>query len=547
MDSSNSVVWEIAVESGPQADEKRQRPATGSGFHALLVGSGILLSRIAGLIRQRVFAHYFGASAAADAFSAAFRIPNILQNLFGEGALSASFIPVYASLLARGERKEADRVAGAVFALLSLAVAGLVLLGVLFTPVFLPLLVPGFHGETRDLTERLVRILFPGAGLLVLSAWCLGVLNSHRRFLLSYTAPVLWNAAMIAALLAFGPGRPQFRLAEILAWASVAGSGLQVAVQLPVVLRLARDLRLELEMRSSPVRTVIRNFLPVCLTRGTVQISGYVDGLLATLLPVGAVATMTYAQILYTLPVSLFGIAVAAAELPAMSSDTGGVDAVAASMRARLEAGLRRIAFFIVPSAVAFLALGDLIAGALFQTGRLTRADTLWIWGVLAGYSVGLLALTMGRLYSSAFYALRNTRTPLRFALVHVLVATVLGALLALLVPPLLGIDRRWGLAGLALSAGVAGWIEFLLLRRALGREIGPTGVAQSFLVRLIAAALVSAALAWGVRLLLGPTHPIAAAAAVLTVYGAAYLLITTWMGVTEGQWILRRLRFRSR
>jgi putative peptidoglycan lipid II flippase len=178
-------------------------------------------------------AHYLATSDAADAFAAAFRIPNFLQNLFGEGALSASFIPVYAGLLAREDREEADRTAGAVGTLLALAVAVLVLAGVLLAPVLVDLLTPGFEGAKRDLTVHLVRILYPGAGLLVLSAWCLGILNSHGRFFLSYAAPVIWNVAIIAALVLGGSGAGMFRLAEIAAWGSVVGSLLQLAVQLP--------------------------------------------------------------------------------------------------------------------------------------------------------------------------------------------------------------------------------------------------------------------------------------------------------------------------
>src|SRR6185437_3680975 len=205
---------------------------------AALVGAGILLSRLAGLLRESIFAHYFGNSDAADAFKAAFRIPNLLQNLFGEGVLSASFIPVYAALLAEGDEEHAGGTAGAVLALLALATAALVLVGVLATPWLIDAIAPGFHGAKRVLTIELVRILFPGAGLLVLSAWCLGILNSHRRFFISYIAPVVWNGAMIATLLGFGRHYGQFPLAVILAWGSVAGSALQVAVQWPAVRRL---------------------------------------------------------------------------------------------------------------------------------------------------------------------------------------------------------------------------------------------------------------------------------------------------------------------
>jgi putative peptidoglycan lipid II flippase len=132
-----------------------------------------------------VFAHYFGTSAAGDAFTAAFRIPNFLQNVFGEGALSASFIPVYAKLLAQNDEEEASHVAGAVLALLALVTSLIVLFGVLATPYFIDIIAWGFKGDTRELAIRLARILFPGAGLLVLSAWCLGILNSHHRFFLS--------------------------------------------------------------------------------------------------------------------------------------------------------------------------------------------------------------------------------------------------------------------------------------------------------------------------------------------------------------------------
>ncbi|MFL5514600.1 MAG: murein biosynthesis integral membrane protein MurJ, partial [Gemmatimonadales bacterium] len=436
-----------------------------------MVASGILLSRIVGLVRNRVFAHYFGTSEAADAFNAAFKIPNFLQNLFGEGVLSASFIPVYAGLRARGEEAEARRVAAAVAALLGLVTSALVLLGVLFTPWMIAVIAPGFEGVKREVTIRLVRILFPGAGLLVLSAWCLGVLNSHRRFFLSYSAPVLWNLVIIGSLIGLGRGVPQYGLAEIAAWGSVVGSLLQLAIQLPTVMRLLEGTLPRLVRGSHSVAVVLRNFGPVFVGRGVVQISAYVDTVLASLLPTGAVAGLSYAQVLYTLPVSLFGMSVSAAELPAMSSATGDAAARAEYLRGRLGGGLRQIAFFVVPSAMGFLVLGDVIAGALYQSGEFTRQMTLYVWGILAGSAVGLLASTMGRLYASTYYALHDTRTPLRFALLRVALTILLGYLFALPLPRALGIDPRWGAAGLTASAGIAGWIEFLLLRRTLNRR----------------------------------------------------------------------------
>ena len=513
-----------------------------TGRGAVHVGAGILGSRIVGLIRQRALAHYLGLSFAADAFNAAFRIPNFLQNLFGEGVLSASFIPVYARLLAEGDEEEAGRTAGAVLTLLALTTAVLVLAGVVATPLLIGVIAPGFTGDKRALTIFLVRLLFPGAGLLVLSAWCLGVLNSHRRFLLSYSAPIVWNLSIIAALLLKGGGAEPSELAIAAAGGSVIGSALQLLVQLPTVWRLVPRIRLTVGRASTHVRTVVSNFVPVFIGRGVVQISAYVDTVIASFLPGGAVAALASAQVLYTLPVSLFGMSVSAAELPAMSSATGSAGDVAAVLRARLALGLRRIAFLVVPSAVAFAVLGDVVAAALFQTGRFTRDDTLYVWGILAGSAVGLLASTLGRLYSSAFYALRDTRTPLRYAVLRVLLTTALGVFFAIPLPHILGVESRWGAAGLTASAGIAGWVEFALLRRGIGARIGRTGVGAGFLARLWAGALLAAAAAYGVKTLIAGRHPIELAFFVLVPYGALYFAVTAAAGVSESRATLARI-----
>ena len=513
---------------------------------AFLVASGIFLSRVAGLIRDRVFAHYFGNSAAADVFKAALRIPNFLQNLFGEGVLSASFIPVYASLLARGDKEEARRTAGAVAALLALTTSVLVMLGVLTAPWLIEAIAPGFHGEKRELTVFLVRILFPGAGLLVGSAWCLGVLNSHRKFFLSYTAPVLWNIAMIAGMIAFGAGRAQNSLVVITAWASVVGSALQVLVQLPTVLRLLGGLKLSFAHQGEHVRTVIHNFFPVFVSRGVVQISAYIDAFLASWLPDGGVAALAYAQTLYTLPVSLFGMSVSAAELPLMSSATGGADEIASVLRTRLNAGLRQITFLVVPSVAGFLVLGDIIVAAIYQSGRFTHDDATYVWGILAGSTVGLLASTLGRLYSSGYYALRDTRTPLRFAILRVLLTTLLGYLAALPLPRLLGIEQRWGVAGLTISAGIASWVEFTLLQRGIRRRIGQVGVPLAFLAQVWFAALAAAAAGRGTLLALGHRGPILTAAVVLFVYGILFFGVTFLFKLPEAHSMLGMLRRRA-
>jgi putative peptidoglycan lipid II flippase len=522
-------------------------PRERTGRAAALVATGILLSRLAGLVRQHFLARYLGLSDAADAFTAAFRIPNFLQNLFGEGVLSASFIPVYARLRANGEDEEATRVAGAVAALLAITTSLIVIAGIAATPWLIALIAPGFTGAKRELTISLVRILFPGAGLLVLSAWCLGVLNSHRRFLLSYSAPIVWNLAIIAALLWRGGRVGEFDLAIVAAWASVVGSALQLLVQLPMVLTLLRHFRPALEIASANVRTVIRNFGPVFVGRGVVQISAYIDTVIASFLGVGAVAAITNAQALYMLPVSLFGMSVSAAELPAMSSAVGGVEEVAEYLQSRLDAGLRRIAFLVVPSAMAFLALGDVLAAALFQSGRFTRADSIYVWSILAGSAVGLLASTLGRLYSSTYYALRDTKTPLRYAVVRVILTSGLGVLFAIPLPRLLGIDARWGAAGLTASAGLAAWVELALLRRRLNTRIGRTGLPAMLIARLWLAAIVAAAAGWGMRELVATEAPIALAIVTVIPFGIVYFAMTAALGVPEGRELLSRVRARRR
>src|SRR5438105_1189566 len=233
--------------SGPKVVRSR------AGF-AVFVAAGILLSRLSGLVREKVFAHYFGNSDAAGVFKAAIRIPNFLQNMLGEGVLSASFIPVYARLLAEGDEELAGRVAGIVVTLLALVMALFVVLGVIFTPALLWAIAPGFKGDVRELTILVVRILFPGIGLLVIYASCLGIMNSHGKFFLAYVAPVLMNIAMIATMFLFASRMTQTSLAVALAWGTVVGAALQLGLQVPFVLRYAKHLKFAINTTLEPVR-----------------------------------------------------------------------------------------------------------------------------------------------------------------------------------------------------------------------------------------------------------------------------------------------------
>lgn len=526
---------------------KKDKPRSGGG--ASLVALGIMFSRIMGLIRQKIFAYYFGNSDLGDAFYAALKIPNFLQNLLGDGVLSASFIPVYASLRAQGKSEEADRVAAMIGALLAILNALMVAVGVLATPILIDLIAPGFEGEKRELTIRLVQIFFPGTGLLVMSAWCLGILNSHRKFFLSYSAPVIWNLAIILGLWIFGS--PVFGLqvdAKTLvvytAWSVFVGSVLQFLIQIPSVLRAAPGMKWKLSLRNLHVQVILKNFVPVVTSRGVVQVSAYVDNIIASLLPGGAVSALAYAQSLYMLPLSLFGMSVSAAELPAMSSAVGSAAEIAALLRLRILGGLKQIAFFVIPSIVGFWSVGDVIVRALYRGGEFTESGVLYVWAVLIGYTVGLLASTLGRLFSSGFYALKDTGTPLRIALIRVAVATVLGSTVSLYGPGLLGISSRWGAAGLTASAGLAGWIEFLLLRRALFSKIGEFHFPAFFVAKIWGAALLAGTVVWFVKNY-WLDHVYLNLMFVLIVFAFIYFVATALMGLEEPRRLLRRFKLK--
>ncbi len=518
------------------------------GAGAFAVGAGIALSRMAGLVREIVTAGFLGLGLAADAFRAALRIPNLLQNLLGEGVLSASFIPVYARLLETDE-EEAGRTAGAVAGLLAAATAALVVVGMVLARPLTILLTPGFRDdpEKLDLTVDLVRLMFPGIGLLVLSAWCLAILNSHRRFFLSYVAPVLWNVAQIVVVVAVAiGGSTQASLANGLAWGVVLGGAAQLGIQLPAVRALVPDLRLSLDRRRRAVRDATRRLGPVVLGRGVVQLSGYLDLLLASLLVTGAVAAGTSAQVLYLLPVSLFGMSVAAAELPELSR----LDRSAAARRAvarRLESGLARVAFFVAPTAVVYVALGELVVGALFERGRFGPDDTRLVWLVLAAYALGLLATTSSRLLQSSLYALDDPRTPARIALVRVVASSAVALLVMFPLDGLVlvGTEIRaetaatagasvlhLGAVGIALGSAVGGWVELALLRMALAWRIGPVHLGGGRLGPLLTAGLVGAAAGRLVLLVVGGLPALVAVVPVLGVAGVVYLLSAGALGV---------------
>jgi putative peptidoglycan lipid II flippase len=554
----------------------------GAAGAATRVALGILASRLMGFLRERGLAYFFGVGPHADVFRTALRAPNVLQNLLGEGTLSAAFVPVYSRLLAAGRREEAGRFAGAMLGLLIAAAGAAALLGVLFARPIVAVLAPGFLDDAArvaagelaldryELTVRAARILFPMTAVLVLSAWALGVLNSHRRFLLPYVAPVVWNAAILAALLgagaalvpgglaAAGEGVPRPVLDRILiaaCWGGLAGGLLQFLVQLPLVVRLLAGFRLSLSTRVEGVREALSTFAPVVGGRGVVQLAGYLDIFLGSFLAAGAPAAIGYAQLPYQLPISLFGLSVAAAELPELARLNE--PAAAGALLARVRRALAGMAFFNVPTTVGYLAFGFWIVGALYRTGTFGLADTWLVYLVLGGYTLGLLATTSSRLLQNAFYALGDGRTPARTVVVRVVVSA------AIAVPLMLWLDGLpvaslvalppaerpvfLGAVGLGLASAAGGWLELVLLRRALARRLPGEVVPGATIGKLLALAAAAALPAAALARVLPPLHPALAALLVVGAYAAVYLLLAHLAGVKEmaavTERLLRRLR----
>ncbi len=556
-----------------------ERPAGSGTSHAGRVAAGILLSRIAGFLRERAIGHFFGLSALSDVLRTALRAPNVLQNLLGEGSLSAAFIPIYSRFVAADRREDARRFAGGILGLLAAAALVAVTAGVLCARPLVALLTPGFLEDAARVASgsatvdryaeavAAVRLIFPMTGFIVLSAWALGVLNSHRRFFLAYVAPVAWNAAIIAALYGAsyglfarffaGPPGPE-ELLRAACWGALVGGILQFLVQLPQALRLLGGLRPSLSLAAPGAREALAAFGPVVAGRGVVQLGGYLDLFLASFLVQGAIAALGPGQYLYMLPVSLFGMSVAAAELPELArlraaGESGLVE--------RVRGGLTQAAFLTMPTLVGYLVFGLLVVGAVYRSGEFGREESWLVYLVLGGYSLGLPASTSSRLLQNTFYALDDTRTPARIAVLRVVVAALVAIPLMLLLDRLAIRDLlagridtggalstagpHLGAIGLALASGLASWLELALLRRALHRRLPSFGLPWRRAGRMLAVGLLATLPALALWWLLPPLAPLLSGPLVVGLFALAYLGLAPRMGVSEAQRWLGRVRSR--
>lgn len=480
--------------------------------------AGIMVSRVFGLLREILIGALLPlGSPAASAFRLAMRIPNVIQNLLGEGSLSASFVPVYAKLIEEKQETEARRVAGGVLGYLSLTILIVVAALMLGADLILAVIAPGQPAEVQDLGARLLRITAPGIGLLGISAWCLGILNSHRQYFLAYVAPTLWNGAQILVLLIVAimakfasdnqdgsPGGPSTdSIATWLAVAVLVGSAMQLAIQLPRVRHLTQQVTPHLR-REGRVRTVLTRFGPAVGARGVVQISSLMDLFLAGFLVQGAIPIIALITPLYILPISLFGFSVATTELTEMSRQADRADIVAR----RVRIGLRKVA---LPAGLCTAGLvfgGRAIVGTLYEwpsqlvgRGSISSDGAIVLGLTLAIYALGLPAAMSARISQNALFSLGDVTTPAQIALVRLLVLGTVSILFMFQADRLFVLDGaiggweefphwpfwepvdaairerqgeppHFGPVGVALGAVAASWVEWALLRHRMNQKL---------------------------------------------------------------------------
>ena len=491
-----------------------------------VAAAGIGLSRFSGVARSVLVTNILGIGLIGDAFAAAQRVPNILQNLFGEGALSAAFVPEYSRLL-ESDPEEAGKLAGGILSFLLCLVAGLTAVAFLATEPITRSIAWGFTGERFDLTVQLVRIIILGTAVLVMSAWCLAILNSHGRFFLGYAAPVAWNICQIIVLIVLAISEVTgSTAAEALAWALVIGSLIQVLIQIPTVLRGNRNIRFNLLWKEPSTALVLRRFVPAVAGRGALQLSSFMDLALASLLSIGAASALAAAQAIYLLPVALIATSIAAVELPELSRSPD-----TATIHERVNKRLLQMLWLVGPILALYLAAGAPIADFLFNLGGLRNSidpgDLTVIGFALGAYALGLPALLSSRLLQSVCFSTGDTTTPSRIALARVLLSAGLGLVLMFQFEQVVVINQtlvgfgdwnfvwgplpdaarnaqqlppRLGPVGLALGSAIGAWFEFWWLRKHVLNEWSIERLTKSGLWKHTVPALIALGTALALR-----------------------------------------------
>jgi putative peptidoglycan lipid II flippase len=428
-----------------------------------VVGAATLLSRILGLVRDQVLAWFFGAGLTADAFLVAFRIPNLLRRLFAEGSLTIAFIPVFTEYLFKHGEEEAFDLARSAWWLLVMILAAVTALGILAAPIIVKLIAFGFVAPVKfELTVLLTRIMFPYIFFVSLVALAMGVLNALGHFAAPALAPVLLNVAMIASMFLISPHleKPSVGLAI----GVIIGGVLQLGVQIPVMFRKGFRLLGRSSLNHPALKRIALLMTPAVLGASVYQISSLLDTLLASLLPEGSVSYLYYADRLVQFPLGVFAIALATAVLPSLSKQAAVEDME--GLRGSFLYAINLVFFITIPATIGLIILREPIVQLLFERGAFNRNTTLMTAEALLYYAVGLWAVSGGRILASTFYALQDTGTPVKIAVLSLLAKFVLSVLL-------MGPMRH---GGLALATSLASGVNLLLLILALKKRLGRIG-----------------------------------------------------------------------
>jgi len=455
---------------------ERERIARAAG----VVGSATLLSRVLGYARDMVIAYFFGAGWATDAFFVAFRIPNTLRRLFGEGSMTVSFIPVYTDYILHRTKEESQELVDVAFTLASSVLMGLTVLGIVFSPLIIAALAPGFDDPRQvELTIRMTRIVFPFLFFIGLVALAMGILNAHRHFAAPALAPTLLNLSMIAsAYLLF------HRLADPIVSLAIGvffGGMIQVAFQLPFLVKKGVMFRLNFHFLHPAIKRICILMGPALFGVAVAQINVFVGQILASFLLEGSISWLYFAYRLIEFPLGIFVIALGTAALPSFSQlvSEGSME----EFRDTISFSLRLVLFVSVPAMVGLIVLRIPIIHLLFQHGAFTHGDTLLTAQALFYYGIGLWAIAGVRILAPAFYAMQDTKTPVKIAIVSFLAHVGLSLIL-------MGPLKH---AGLALANSLASMINVLLLLIWLRKRIG--GIDWARILRSLVQVVVASGL----------------------------------------------------
>ncbi len=508
-----------------------------------VVSSATFLSRLLGLVREQVFAYLFGAGFATDAFIAAFRIPNLLRDLFAEGALSSAFIPVFTDHLTNQGKQKAWELANLVLNLLLVAVSIIVILGIVFSPYIVKIIAPGFADEAgkQELTTLLSRIMFPFLLLIALAALAMGILNTFRRFGIPALAPTMFNLGMIAGGIFLSP---LFHPPIIgMALGVLLGGFGQMAIQLPSLRRIGFKYRFRINLRHPGVKRILLLMAPATLGLASTQVNIFVNTLIASLLPQGSVSYLNYSFRLMQFPIGVFGVAVATVTFPVISAYAARKQTK--ELLETFTSSLKLVYFLTIPSAVFLAVASQPVISVLFQHGKFVFLDTVAASQALIFYCIGLFAYSSVRLTASTFYSMGDTRTPVKTSAVAVAVNIILNLLL---MHPL-------GFRGLALAASVAAMTNLFLLLVILDKRIGPLdrkGIAAAFLKILSTAALMGLTL-WaylryfGLNLeVAGLGEKIVSLLIILALGLVSYLVLSYMLRLSELARLLQLLKIRK-